>query len=270
MESVEFNCLESYLRSENFIEKYHLIRQKSAMNSSDKEECYEQVSDLREKIYAVLGKELEESDDLAPHGTCLIENFKKSQTAELLMKIFVYENAKMSKRKLRKALRALEYALEKRLEAAKKLCTANKVFGDMFDATYANANSTDSSEEDEPEEDYCERKYMVDNNFIHSRYHVNLNPKNVNVSNLNCDEIVKDSINDAVDELLEEFPNDSPNRSKRMRKCLSKAYRDGHYFENIARAVMLGEIGISETDKAEERRKFIDNMKQLYEDILKC
>lgn len=272
VESVVYDCMSNYLRTQKLLERsHHFRRNKENKITTNGTQCDVQIAFYRNTFYTEMENDLKEDEDLAPQADCLVENLRKSDLAEFSMKRLVYENSrKMSKRKLKKALKAIDYAIEKRTETAVTLCTSDKVFGDMFDATYANANTTDSSEEETPEEDYCERKYMVDNNFINPAYHVSLNPKNVNVSNLNCDEIVEHSITEAVNELRGEFEDELERPSKRTLKCVTKAIRTGHYFESIARIVMLGEIGISDTDKAEERKKFIDGMKQLYENVLKC
>ena len=274
-EITENNCAGSYLISKALFDAPYNFRQKSFKSTYNGTECDTKIEEFYSRFYTTLENELKADEDFAPHVTCLIENLKKSDLAELSMKRAVYEsirkfNKKFSKRKLKKALKAIDYAVEKKMTIAVVLCTSSDVFGELFDEAYDDANSTDSSKEETLEDDYCERKYMVDNNFTNPAYQVNLNPKNVNVSAINCDEIIENSIKEAVDELSKEFKDELKRPSQRASQCIAKVIRSNHYFENVMRIAMLGEIGISDEDKAEERKQFIDNMKQLYEKILKC
>lgn len=157
------------------------------------------------------------------------------------------------------------------MEAAVKLCTTEEEFGKLFDELYASANQTDNGEEDSPQEDYCMRKYMVDKNFISSTvYKVNLNPLNIDVSGIACDEIIENLIQESVDELKEEFEDVVKRPSKRTTKCVTKTIRSLHFFEANVKVVVLGEVGISDENKIKEKAIYIESMKALYENILKC
>jgi hypothetical protein len=270
-----FSCMENYLQENKMLDKGFRYKIKKDTNEvAMLTTCSADLDEYREMFYTELANELKADDDLAENSDCLIEQVKQQHLAEVAMKRHVYENTrKMSKRKRKKSLRAIDYALEKKMEVAVKLCTTDEVFGELFDALYASSNSTDSSEEKEEsrQEDYCTRKYMVDNNFINTTvYSVTLNPENIDVSSLKCDDIMEATIKEAEDELKEEFEEEFERPSKRTMKCVVKAMRSNHFFENNVRVSILGEIKISDDAKIQERAKFIELMKDLYENILKC
>lgn len=264
----------NYLRSQNLLNKFSFrTGQKFRHIDVNDTECESKIEQFRNVFYATLKAEFEEDDDLADDADCLVDHLKKSHMAEVSLKKMVYENTrKLSMRKRKKALKAIDYAIEKKTEIAVKVCTFNEVFGEVFDALYENRNVSGSSEEsDNPEEDYCERKYIVDRNFINTTlYDVNINPLNISVSNLNCSEIVENSLIEAVNELRNQFEDELERPSRRAMKCVTKVIRTGNFFENNVRIAMLGELGISEERKSEERRQYIETMKEIYENILKC
>lgn len=267
----ELDCMAAYLKQHEFPQK---SLNRTGETRASEVLCYAQIELLRETFLTELDKELQADEELAPHASCLVEKANTSAMFELSMKqILIQDTKKMSKRKMKKALKAIEYAMEKKLEIAVALCTADKVFGEMFDEAYAIAyaevNTSNFTEED-LKFTYCSKKYMVDNNLFNHSYQVNLNSKNVNVSYLNCDEIVQNLIREAVDELKEAFEEESERVSKRKMKCISNAIRNSWYYETLFNVIILAEIGLSEKDKANERIKFIRSMENIYENVMKC
>lgn len=208
------------------------------------------------------------------NADCLLEQLQKLFLAETSMKKIIYENSsRMSRRKRKKALRAINYAIEKKMETAVMLCTTEEVFGELFDALYSSANETESSEHDDDNqgEDYCHRKYVVEKNFINTTvYNVTLNPENINTSDLNCDEIIELSIEEVEDEFKSQFLTSIEWSSRRKGRCIGKTIRDHDFFERSMTVIVLGEIGISDEQKAAERSDFIKEMKDLYEAIMNC
>ena len=269
-----FNCVANYLRSKKLINptEVHSSYRSQEIDISE-EECRSNIEEYRKMFYTALKDEFIEDENLEEYADCLVEHLKNTHVAEVSLKRMVYEHStKISKRKRRKGLKAIDYAIEKKLETAVKICTFEEIFGEVFDVLYfagkSSGNESGTVEmSDNLQDDYCERKYMVDKNFIDiAVYDVNVNPKNISVSALDCDEIVENSINQAVDELRETFKDEL----ERGTKCVSKVIRTGNYFENNVKIVMLGEIGISDKIKSEERTKYIEEMKELYDNILRC
>lgn len=274
LEPTKFSCLMNYLRTEKLLDRGY--RYKATNATMDKVACNAQLEEVRNAFYTKLTDGMKQDDDLSPHVDCIIERLKEFKVAEISMKQIVFENTRnLSNRKRKKAMRAFDNTIEKKMETAVKICLSDETFGDLFDTLYAvSSNTTDSdsdSSEKGPEEDYCTRKHLIDKNFINATvYNVTLNPNNIDVSNLDCDEIVETLTNQAIEEFKEEFNEEVTRPSRKATKCLSRNIRTSHFFEHNMKVVIFGEIGISEENKAEERQKFIDNMKQFYNSILKC
>lgn len=271
-EKERYICFADYLKSQNMLEKS--FRYKSNKTYSEGTQCQSDLEEFRSVFYAEMETELKTDAELSEDVDCLIEQFKKLNLADYSLKKVIYELSKsMSQRKRKKAIKAIDFVLEKRTETAVKLCTFGKVFGGLFNETYASANETDSKEEgvNKTQEDYCMRKYIVDKGFINTTtYNINLNPDKVDILELNCDEIIEKAIDEAVNELKEEFESELEQPSKRAVKCITKTIRTENFFEMNLKVVVLGELGISEESQAEERSQFIEAMKMLFENILKC
>lgn len=262
------------MKSQKMIDRGYRYKYKSSQTNLESLQCQSELEQFRSDFYAEMETELKSDEDLSENLECLIEQFKKFHLAEVSMKKIIYQNPKvMSKRKRKKALRAIESALEKKIETGVKLCTFEKTFGDLFDELYASANETDSREEgvDKVQEDYCMRKHIVDKGFINTTaYNVNLNPENIDVTELCCDEIIEEAIKEAVEELMGEFEDEGKRLSKRTLKCIAKTIRTQDFFETNVKLIVLGELGISEEAKDEERSHYVESIKQLYENIMKC
>lgn len=269
-ESNVYACMSTYLRSEKMLDRRFRFRTNEITNET---ECETLLEDYRKGFYEEMSKELKADEDLAENAECIVENLKKLYLAETSMKNIIYENSKkMSRRKRKKALRAINYSIEKKMENAMMFCSSEEVFGELFDVLYMNANETGSEESSDKEgEDYCHRKYIVENNFINSTvYNVTLNPENIDITDLNCEEIVQQSIGEAEDEIKDEFVNGLERPTKRKEKCISKTIRTHQFFERSVRIIMLGEISLADDQKLAERSIFIKEMKDLYADIIKC
>jgi hypothetical protein len=280
--------MEDYLKANKMLDRGFRCKNRKAVEGEapavGSNQCETSLNEYRDLFYTELTTELKAEEELASTAECIVEQAKKLHLAEVAMKRHVYENTrKMSRRKRKKSMRAIDYAIEKKMEVAVKLCTTDETFGELFDALYASDNSSDSKENkvdsseseeggtSEKEEDYCTRKYMIDNGFINTTlYDVNLNPENIDVTGLKCEEIVEAAKLQALTEIKEEFVDEHRRPSKRTTRCIMKALTLGKHYENSIKVAILGEIKISDELKAEERKNFIENMKEMYDNILKC
>lgn len=228
---------------------------------------------FRTVFYTTAEEELKSDKDLQNDAECIVEHMKKLHVAEVSMKKIVYEHTKkMSKRKRNKAIKAIDFAIEKKMTTAVKLCTVDSTFGAAFRILYLSGQSNDSEEDiDKKNEDYCLRKYMTENNFIDlTVYKVNLNPDNITVIGLNCDRIVKDSIEIGENSFKEEFEDEDGQLSKQISRCLTKTIREHKLFEASTKVVMLGEIGVTDEVAEAEKKMYVQKMSALYDGLLSC
>lgn len=107
-----YKCLESYLHSNKMMER-GVRRKFKAVNATDPG-CDVHLENFRDKYYEEVARAMKEDEDLSENVDCLIEQMRKFHVAEVSMKKLVYENSKkLSKRKRKKAMRAIDSAIEK-------------------------------------------------------------------------------------------------------------------------------------------------------------
>lgn len=261
-----YTCFGNYLRNQKLLDK-----EMSNVNSLTEAECDAQLDTFRTVFYSTAEEELKNDKDLRNDAECIVEHMKKLHVAEISMKKIVYEHTKkMSKRKRNKAIKSIDYAIENKMTTAVKLCTVDTTFGAAFRILYLSGQSNDSEEAiDQKNEDYCLRKYMTENNFIDTTvYKVNLNPDNIDVNGIDCDRIVKDSIESGEESFKREFEDEDGHLSKQVSRCLTKTIREHKLVEASSKVMLLGEIGVS--DEEAEKKIFVQKMSALYDAMISC
>lgn len=107
-----YKCFESYLHSNKMMER-GIRRKFKAVNATDPG-CDVHLENFRDKYYEEVARAMKEDEDLSGNVDCLIEQMRKFHVAEVSMKKLVYEHSKkLSKRKRKKAMRAIGSAIEK-------------------------------------------------------------------------------------------------------------------------------------------------------------
>lgn len=262
-----FSCFGNYLKSQK-----HLDREFFVPEISNATDCDARLVYFREVFYAAALDELKTDDDMKEDAECIVDQMKKLSVADVSMKKIIYEKTrKLSKRKRSKAIKAIDYAIEKKMATAVKLCTVESTFSAAFTMLYLTAQSTKNDTEEEKIEDYCIRKYMTEGNFIDSNvYKLNLNPDNIDVTAADCDKTVKDAAELVANDFKEEFEDEGTHLSKRTEKCLFKTIKENKLFEASTKVVLLGEIGISDEAVEAEKKIYIQKMSELYDGIILC
>jgi len=263
-----YGCFGNYLRNQKLLDK-----DVYKANSLTEAECDATLETFRTVFYTTAEEELKSDKDLKDDAECIVEHMKKLHVAEVAMKKIVYERTrKMSKRKRTKAIKAIDFAIEKKMTTAVKLCTVDSTFGAAFRILYLSGQSNDSEEDvDKKNEDYCLRKYMTENNFIDTNvFKVNLNPDNIDATALDCDKMVKESIELGESAFKEEFEDEDGHLSRQISRCLKKTIREHKLFEASTKVVMLGEIGVTDEVAEAEKKIYVQNMSALYDGIMNC
>ena len=265
----KLKCIENYLKSKQLLDADFQTKLPESDGSAI--ECDAFVLNFNKEFYDELKTTFETDPELADVTQCIIDNLKKSQLVELSMKLAMYQVvAKLSPKKRKKAIKAIEYTIEKRLENAAMVCHSAKTFGAMFDQMY-NAEDEGNDTEDKKLDDYCTRKHLIDNNFIDSTiYTVDLNPSHVDITGVDCVERVQNSKADVFNAFKEAFEDETAKSLKRQQKCLTKASNSFHYFEDMAKVVLLGEVKISPERYVIEKQLFIDSLKNIHEIAAEC
>lgn len=261
-------CTSNYLKAKGLLDSQ--FRVKSSQSDVPEAACTEFVSSFKDAFYENINKEFKTDKDLADIAGCLMGKAREVELADLALKVVAYEGAfSMPKRKRKKAVKAIELAIQKKTETMVKVCASSRTFGDVYDQICKKDSS--ESDEDSPVDDYCIRKYFTENNFINTTIHqIDLNPKKVDVTGADCEKVVAAAKTEAMAELKKEFEEDDEFVSRHAKKCLLKSINDSKYFEAAGKAVILCEVTMTPEIKEFERNQFIKDMEFLYEIIYRC
>lgn len=133
-----------------------------------------------------------------------------------------------------------------------EIATECQVAGDKFISTFRGAfdnNETLIA----LETDYCLRNYVTDNSIL-SLDNVNMNPKNIEIENLNCNIVVVDVARRAE----EAFSNSISKRDVSTVACLMNSYKENKIFELDFATCVLGKLEIPNETKCAELKKIDD------------
>jgi hypothetical protein len=179
---------------------------------------------------------------------CVFESLKKFEFIDLELKFEVYSKSKHltkyeKKRKIYEVTSAQREAL---IDTARK-CRSDYTYGGLFDEILGINSSLIALQKE-----YCLLKYALENKFLDLRS-VSTNPRNIDVSNVQCVSIITQCQNESEERLLEAF------RSRKYASdaiaCLIEKYKDERIFGwNLAKD-LLHKIKIPETVKISEDYK---------------
>lgn len=150
--------------------------------------------------------------------------------------------------------------------------------GDWFDETVDADSSSNSSNETETDhdleelrEEYCQRVYVIEKKAIDSKvYKIDVNPKSVDVSNIDCSKFLFELSEEFIVSLKDEFVGALKDPTVKSTRCMANAIRSGKYFDNLLKLWMLSELKITDEQRLAERNHFIHFLTNLYANIMKC
>lgn len=263
VESLEntFNCYSDYLKRHGVLEQSH----QSEPFNGESILCEAVLSTTVEGIYSALYDEFSKTDELKNAASCIVGNLRKSKWSDLDLKEQVYETSEqLSDDVKEEKIRELKNLQAKVSGDAIVACLAEQEFGELFDQIF------EKEEQDDFVGDYCARKYAIENNLVDTKtYHVVANPHNIITNEVKCDVINQEHFKEAEAELRQHLLKDIKEDLGRV-ECLIKKYHDNHYFNKTLTVALLGELNITEEQKIFERRKFIESMIKITENLMEC
>lgn len=169
--------------------------------------------------------------------------------------------------------------IEQKFELAEEICAPDQMFGDWFDETVGedwtvSANSSETEAEQDIEtlkEEYCQRMYVIERKAIDLKvYKVDVNPKNVNVTNFDCNKFLMELSEEFIISLKDEFVSALKKPTVKSTRCMANIIRNGRYFDYLIKLWMLSELKITNVQRMTERALFINFLTNLYTNILEC
>lgn len=243
--------------------------------------CAGLLSSFRKDIYTSIGQLLEADQRFALHSDCIIEKLKSFAVDNPYLAKFVYtEDKTMSKLRRQRALSDLVTTIEQKYELAEEICVPDQMFGDWFDETVGedsesvsnNSSGTEAEQDIETlKEEYCQRIYVIEKKAIDMKvYKVDVNPKNVDVTNFDCNKFLMELSEEFVINLKDEFVSAMKKPTVKSTRCMANIIRNGRYFEYLLKLWVLSELKITNVQRMTERSLFITFLTNLYTNILEC
>lgn len=213
---------------------------------ASEEDCKTFVKEAHEKAFTEIELKFNETD-----RRCVMDGLKEKQWFEdvLLESVYKASETLTKSQKNRKAMLAEVYAGMK-LNEVSEFCKIKKNLEGIFDEMI-----NDKSEGDERIEDYCLRKYAVDKNLIDtSKINLTLNPRNANVSALNCEEENARSFKKFEEQMVEVTKKVEVNLEA---KCVREKFHKPNYIDEFIKVLILSEIKLTEKQKEEAKNYFV-------------
>ena len=157
-------------------------------------------------------------------------------------------------------LDALKEEVKKMQDHSIIKCKSSEEFGTIFDKFFENNDLKESNYDGDVE--YCLRDYLVSRNLVrNSSFGFVLNPRNVRTELINCNEKVKDVLDNAYkNKTLVPSQND----------CQMKVYRDMNFLDYILKGNLLSQLKLTNPDKNTEKQNFINTMIEITYKIKSC
>jgi len=259
-EKEKLNCAIKYLKGVNQLDA-NFPEYPATGNAIDV--CENYLKDSIAESYDSTASRLRKDDEMRPYMDCTMGKLRADEWSDLFLKRAVYKSAVDLNIENRQAkVDELKQALIEKTADTLKNCIYEKKFGKIFDKMIKNdSSSSSSSDEDDLETDYCARKHVTDNNFIDPSYNLVLNPKNIDVTVVNCTPILQKAINKFEQILIKDYREEGLSEAKI--DCIVEIHRQEHVTEQFLRSYLVKEIEITDEQKATERTNFVKLMTNL-------
>lgn len=178
----------------------------------------------------ILNKSIESQINSTMHGSdaaCLIKQFKNLQILDLLVKLEVIEQSKLSETEMDTRTDETQTELRNDLaNAALKCETDQEKFVEIFDG-YLGIKSPRNVTLSALEHNYCFAKFAADNHLLPMEK-IDLNPNGIVTDNVNCDAI----INAEREQDKADYRNKLKDLKENVIDCILEEYRKGQYFQS--------------------------------------
>lgn len=196
---------------------------------------------------------------------CTIKILKERHVCNYFMEAAVYENdliSGLTDEIKKKKIADNHKDVMNILSNIEYLCKVEK-FNNLFDEF---TKEDEDGKEDLPL-DYCTKNYVIKNNLVDPvLYRINPNPKNIDVTNIDCDS--KDSFSKLILNLImDEFIKDE-NISEA--ECAKEKYQENNFMNQTILITVLKDLNLNDQQLAEFRNTYLEMGTKINDDLTKC
>lgn len=259
---ITLNCYVDHLKKINFLEMRSI---ESNLTSDQYELCETILKSARQKIYNSLYEEFVKNDNLKDSANCIVESLKSSNWSDLEIQEEIFDLyqvfTKDEKSDKIARIRSLQHKLS---NDAIITCMAEKEFGELFERIFMAEDLDDQAHR------YCSYKRVYKENIVDQSYFPqNWESKFMNINDTLCAILNSQRFAEAEFELRQHLIRDI-GENEAETECLIKTYTAENYFDKTLAIEILHELDITEEQKQKEKRKFIDSMVEITNNLSRC
>ena len=238
--------------------------------------CSVVVQTTQQRIMKNVEEIIFEDENMRNETDCMIELMQQGKFADDMLVIYFYETLDIA---------ASPKIQDKIKEAQRKgneitinsfiSCGAEEKFGKSFEELFNDQSSSEEKTEDK--EDYCIRKHVVDNNLINKNHlKLEVNPKNLDISEIDCNVLYQKGLKEAEDELVKVFMDNSSEEDDNSEEnpnaavCLLKVIRKENFIDKMLKFDYIKEFTLTPEIKLKLRSEFIELMTKISLKTVKC
>lgn len=247
----------------------------SAVKVSSENDCIDKIEEYKFDFYEDLQNFLRNNKKYSVHSDCMLTNLKTLETFNLMFYASFYSRSFLieDEEEYMKLQREVREKLYKKLSISDRLCDSHdfhlKQFKELVTPETYNGETGESLQQ-LYERDYCVKKYFLDQNWIESSYQLNMNPHNIELRSLNCDEYISYSKRFVLEVVRKQFDHKLNVNDSKWRRCISNKKKLHDFYKNFMRVSVLAGSNLTESQLIKERIHFIASMTIFDRNVIKC
>lgn len=249
--------------------KSHETQENSTMNKKHDEkaiECASARQNLISEVRTEIRLKINEAELSKKHQNCVYETL--TETGDFVHSLMKAVASEVSRNVTKSHLNSTISGILANMKKAVELCQQRENFGKKFDKFFVNSTKLPAFE------DFCIKKYLIKNSFIDIyQYDIDPNPPKINVTGLNCVEIIRKSNNEIYEKLSETFLSErnfsSAADENGKIECAIEKFREADYFDLILKITALSTTTITHEQKLMERENFTKALAKIWINIEK-
>lgn len=261
-------CVADYLKSKSLLESEH------GSENPVSPLCLSIIQVTKQTIMKGVRENLEHDEKFKNDSNCAIESMRKTDFADQMLLVYFLESNQKDQ-KVNEILEKTQKHVNEIILRAFIDCEAVKKFSEAFEELFEDKSS--SEEEIDDKEDFCIRKHIVKNNLINMKnLKLEVNPKNIETSEIDCNVLYQKALKDAEKELVQALAensseeNDDSSDVAKLEHCLLKVIRKEHFIDQMLQFDYVKEFDLNPETRGELKSHFIDVMTQLSFKSIKC
>jgi hypothetical protein len=189
-------------------------------------------------------------ENIPNQSQCLLDGFDEKEILDDVFKVSVISESKtLGENNIKTQLEAARSDLKEQLEKIEVQCnTVDKTFTNTFNEILGIKNETLAVSQYE----YCISKYTADNGILPLK-NVELNPRHIDVENLDCDAIIDKDRRKTIKEIREKMTA-TPNGNMYI-DCILNAYNNKNIYDSSLALKVLYILELPKETKESEKNR---------------